>query len=664
METLKRVFQSDNPVFIAFLTAGFPSISKTVEIVLAMEKNGVDVVELGFPFSDPLADGPIIQYANKVSLQNGLTMQKYFDIVREIRKHSDIPILMMTYYNVVLQQGINKICEELNKVKMNGFLIVDLPFDDVQFVKSCNEHNLTFIPFISPSTPGERMKKLLNSATTFSYVISRLGVTGSETQIDEANLKSYLENIRKYSSAPIAVGFGVKTGEQFKTISKYSEGVVIGSEIISLIRDSRDPVVSISNYCKSISECKVPRKLELSVKSELKTDFSLESGRYGDYGGAYIPEVLHYCLNELAAEFNDIRNDKSFWTDFKSLYSYIGRPTPLYKASRLTEYAKGANIWLKREDLTHTGSHKINNAIGQALLAIRLGKTRIIAETGAGQHGVATATVCAKLGLKCIVYMGQEDTIRQELNVFRMRTLGATVIPVTSGSRTLKDAINEAMRDWVTNVEDTHYLVGSAIGPHPFPEIVKEFQSVIGKETRQQLNEEVGVLPNAIVACVGGGSNSIGMFAPFLPINSVNLYGIEAAGSGLEGGKHSAPLSCGKPGVLHGTKTYLMQDFDGQIIETHSISAGLDYPGVGPEHAHLKDSGRVIYLSATDEECLKGFHLLSRLEGIIPALETSHAVYSAIEIAKTMNKNDHLVICLSGRGDKDVGTVMKLQKQQ
>ena len=583
MEALQKVFKKDKPVFIAFLTAGYPTIAKTVELVLAMEKNGVDVVELGFPFSDPLADGPIIQYANEVSLKNGLTMVKYLELVKEIRKHSQIPILMMTYYNVVLQHGIDKLCKELVEVKMNGFLIVDLPYDDKSFVKSCHDHDLTFIPFISPSTPDYRMKKLLKAATTFTYVVSRLGVTGKETQIDEPALKSYLENIRKYCKTPLAVGFGVKNGDQFKTISKYAEGVVIGSQLIKIVKESTttDSVEAISKYCKNISSYKVERTLTFSTldATEDPKDMQEESGLYGEYGGAYIPEVLHFCLKQLTDEFNKIKNDPSFWKEFKDLYSYIGRPTPLYYASRLTEHAGGAKIWLKREDLTHTGSHKINNAIGQALLAIRLGKKRIIAETGAGQHGVATATVCAKLGLECIVYMGEEDTVRQQLNVFRMQTLGAKVVPVNSGSRTLKDAINEAMRDWVTNVEDTHYLVGSAIGPHPFPAIVKEFQSIIGKETMEQLNTAVGKLPDAVVACVGGGSNSIGMFAPFIPINNVLLYGIEAAGSGLTSGKHSAPLSCGNVGVLHGTRTYLMQDKDGQIVETHSISAGLDYPG-------------------------------------------------------------------------------------
>lgn len=335
----------------------------------------------------------------------------------------------------------------------------------------------------------------------------------------------------------------------------------------------------------------------------------------------------------------------------------MGRPSKLQLASRLTEKCGGARIWLKREDLNHTGAHKINNALGQALLAIRLGKKRIIAETGAGQHGVATATICAKFGLECIVYMGSEDIRRQALNVFRMRMLGAKVVPVTSGSRTLKDAINEAMRDWVSNVTTTHYLVGSAIGPHPFPTIVRDFQSVIGQETKEQMQAKLGKLPDVVVACVGGGSNAIGMFHPFINDTSVRLVGVEAGGDGVDTGKHSATLAAGVPGVLHGTRTYLMQDKNGQITETHSISAGLDYPGVGPEHAWLKDSSRAEYVAVTDREALMGFRSLCELEGIIPALESAHAVYHAMQLAPKLPADKDVVITLSGRGDKDIQSV-------
>ena len=381
------------------------------------------------------------------------------------------------------------------------------------------------------------------------------------------------------------------------------------------------------------------------------------SARFGEFGGRYIPEVLARAHDELTQAYEEARVDPAFAAELVELQQhYVGRPTALYFAERLTEECGGARIWLKREDLAHTGAHKINNAIGQALLAKRLGKPRIIAETGAGQHGVATATVCAMMDLECAVYMGTEDIQRQSLNVFRMKILGSEVIPVDSGSKTLKDAINEAMRDWVTNVETTHYLIGSAIGPHPFPTMVRDFQAVIGKEARQQMLERIGKLPDVAMACVGGGSNAIGLFHPFLQ-DGVRLIGVEAAGDGIESGRHSATLVAGRPGVLHGTRTYLLQDDDGQISETHSISAGLDYPGVGPEHAWLKATERAEYIAVDDKEALEGFQALTRTEGIIPALEPSHAIYAAMAVAAEMKPDEDLLICLSGRGDKDMHTV-------
>ena len=381
------------------------------------------------------------------------------------------------------------------------------------------------------------------------------------------------------------------------------------------------------------------------------------AARFGEYGGRYIPEVLAEAHDELEREYVKLRQDPDFRNELTSLLThYAGRPTPLTLASRLSSEIGGARIWLKREDLAHTGAHKINNALGQALLAKRIGKPRIIAETGAGQHGVATATVCAMLGLECVIYMGSEDIQRQSLNVFRMKMLGATVVSVESGSRTLKDAINEAMRDWVTNVESTHYLIGSAIGPHPFPTIVRDFQSVIGIEAREQMITQAGKLPEVAIACVGGGSNAIGLFSPLLE-DPIRLIGVEAGGRSEQTGEHSATLSRGKPGILHGTKTYLLQDENGQIEKTHSISAGLDYPGVGPEHSWLKDTTRAEYLSVNDQEALEGFQLLTRTEGIIPALEPSHAIYAAAQIASEMKKDEDLLIGLSGRGDKDMHTV-------
>jgi tryptophan synthase beta chain len=385
-----------------------------------------------------------------------------------------------------------------------------------------------------------------------------------------------------------------------------------------------------------------------------------ERGYFGEFGGKFVPETLMDALEKLQEEYQKPKNDPKFWETYEYyLREYVGRPTPLQFAQRLTQYVGGAKIYLKREDLNHTGAHKINNTVGQALLTLRMGKKRVIAETGAGQHGVATATAAALFGLECVVYMGEEDARRQALNVFRMELLGAKVEVVKKGSRTLKDAINEALRDWVTNVETTHYIIGSVVGPHPFPEIVRDFQSVIGKETKRQILEKEGRLPDAIVACVGGGSNAMGIFYPFIEDKEVRLIGVEAGGKGLESGEHAASLLRGSVGVLHGMKSYFLQNEEGQILTTHSISAGLDYPGVGPEHAWLKETGRAEYISATDEEALEGFKLLSKTEGIIPALESAHAVIKAVEIAKEIGKNGIVVINLSGRGDKDVRSVME-----
>jgi len=381
-------------------------------------------------------------------------------------------------------------------------------------------------------------------------------------------------------------------------------------------------------------------------------------GRFGAFGGQYVPETLMSALAELESVYRAAQADAAFQAELSGLLrDYAGRPTPLYFAARLTERAGGARIYLKREDLAHTGAHKINNALGQGLLAKRMSKPRVVAETGAGQHGVATATVCAMMGLECVVYMGAEDIRRQALNVFRMKLLGAEVRPVDSGSRTLKDAINEAIRDWVTNVETTHYLLGSVVGPHPYPMIVRDFQSVIGAEARQQMLDTEGRLPGYAVACVGGGSNAIGLFHPFYADESVRLVGVEAAGEGLASGHHAASLSAGRPGVLHGAMSYLLQDDAGQVRETHSISAGLDYPGVGPEHAFYKESGRAEYVSVTDAQALQGFTLLCETEGIIPALEPAHAVYHAAEMAKRLPADAIVLVCLSGRGDKDLEIV-------
>jgi len=385
------------------------------------------------------------------------------------------------------------------------------------------------------------------------------------------------------------------------------------------------------------------------------------SGHFGPYGGSFVSETLVHALDELKAAYAHYRGDPAFIAEFKKeLKHFVGRPSPIYHADRLSREIGGAQIYLKREDLNHTGAHKVNNTIGQALLAKRMGKPRVIAETGAGQHGVATATICARYGLECVVYMGSEDVKRQSPNVYRMHLLGAKVVPVESGSKTLKDALNEALRDWVTNVENTFYIIGTVAGPAPYPEMVRDFQSVIGEECLGQMPEMINRQPDAVIACVGGGSNAMGIFYPYIPHEGVRLIGVEAAGLGLDTGKHAASLSAGSPGVLHGNRTYLLQDDNGQITETHSISAGLDYPGVGPEHSYLKDTGRAEYVGITDDEALSAFHRLCRTEGIIPALESSHAVAYAMKLAATMKPEQHLLVNLSGRGDKDIGTVADL----
>ena len=385
-------------------------------------------------------------------------------------------------------------------------------------------------------------------------------------------------------------------------------------------------------------------------------------GHFGQFGGSFVSETLTHAIEELKETYAKYQHDPSFVAEFQSeLAHFVGRPSPIYHAARISREMGGAQIYLKREDLNHTGAHKINNTIGQAMLAKRMGKPRVIAETGAGQHGVATATICARYGLECVVYMGSEDVKRQSPNVYRMKLLGATVVPVESGSRTLKDALNEALRDWVTNVENTFYIIGTVAGPHPYPMMVRDFQSVIGEECIAQMpTMHQGAQPDAVIACVGGGSNAMGIFYPYIPFEKTRLIGVEAAGEGLESGRHSASLQKGAPGVLHGNRTYILQDNNGQITETHSISAGLDYPGVGPEHAFLKDIGRAEYVGITDQEALDAFHYLCRTEGIIPALESSHAVAYAMKLAKTMTPQQSILVNLSGRGDKDIGTVADL----
>lgn len=554
------------------------------------------------------------------------------------------------------------------------------------------------------------MKLLCGIADSFIYVVSRMGVTGATGQLS-SGLPDLLDRVHRYSNnTPAAVGFGVSTREHFLEVGALAEGVVIGSQIVTTLATASagQGAQRVENYCSEITGRRVPRQPAESVingvnehdaKENRAQPTRLENGhgvaqsqahvdgvirekapgpglatqlevlntkggnvasvpsRFGEFGGQYVPESLMDCLAELETGFNEANADPAFWEEYRSYYPFMGRPGQLHLAERLTERAGGARIWLKREDLNHTGSHKINNALGQILLAKRLGKTRIIAETGAGQHGVATATVCAKFGMKCTIYMGAEDVRRQALNVFRIKLLGAKVVAVETGAMTLRDAVNEAMRAWVVDLASTHYIIGSAIGPHPFPTIVRTFQSVIGNETKAQMRALRNKLPDAVVACVGGGSNATGMFFPFANDRSVKLLGVEAGGDGVETTRHSATLTGGTKGVLHGVRTYVLQNEHGQIQETHSVSAGLDYPGVGPELSSWKDNERARFIAATDSQAFEGFRILSELEGIIPALETAHAIWGAMALAKEMHKEQDIVICLSGRGDKDVQSV-------
>ncbi|KAF4167598.1 hypothetical protein CNMCM6936_004862 [Aspergillus lentulus] len=674
MDHLKQIFaqchQEGRPALVTYVTAGFPTAEETPDIMLGMQAGGADIIELGLPFTDPIADGQTIQKSNLKALENGVTVTSMLEMVRTARRRGlKAPVLFMGYYNPILKYGESKLLADCVDAGVNGFIIVDLPPEEaVRFRNGCTKMGLSYVPLIAPSTTEDRMKTLCNMADSFIYLVSRMGVTGATGTLN-ANLPALIQRVKELSgNISVAVGFGISTREHFLSVTSIADGAVIGSQVITILDDAPagQAARAAEDYCSQITQRKVTSAPGASMETNAVVQPAVDSdvaamadgsGRFGAFGGQYAPEALTTCLAELEAGFEAARNDPTFWEEYRSYYPYMGRPSSLHLASRLSEHAGGANIWLKREDLNHTGSHKINNALGQILIARRLGKTEIIAETGAGQHGVATATVCAKFGMKCTIYMGAEDVRRQALNVFRIRLLGATVVPVESGSRTLRDAVNEAFRAWIARLDTTHYIIGSAIGPHPFPTMVRTFQSVIGEETKAQLRD-LGKSPDAVVACVGGGSNAVGMFYPFSEDASVQLVGVEAAGDGLDTERHSATLSRGSVGVLHGVRTYVLQNQHGQISDTHSVSAGLDYPGVGPELAHWKESKRATFLSATDAQALQGFRLLSQLEGIIPALETSHAVWGAVEVAKQLGPGKDLVLCLSGRGDKDVQTVI------
>ncbi|KAF1829920.1 hypothetical protein BDW02DRAFT_592273 [Decorospora gaudefroyi] len=718
MDGIKKTFaqckKEGRSALVTYVTAGFPTAQETPDIMLGMEAGGADIIELGMPFTDPIADGPVIQTANTQALKNGVTITAVLQMIRDARKRGlKAPVLLMGYYNPLLSYGEEKMLQDAKEAGANGFIMVDLPPEEaLRFRNFCRSYGLSYVPLIAPATSEHRMRVLCKIADSFIYVVSRMGVTGATGTMNAA-LPQLLERVHKFSgNVPAAVGFGVSTRDHFLSVGKIAEGVVIGSQIVNTLIKAApgEGAKAVEKYCddicgkssrkttrevgmvETLNEAKEPTGVQVDkvitdadtpngpgladqlemLNTDTKNGTNGTNGtqesdgfdekhalpaRFGEFGGQYVPESLMDCLSELEEGFNQAIEDPKFWEEYRSYYEWMGRPGHLHLAERLTEHAGGANIWLKREDLNHTGSHKINNALGQVLIARRLGKTEIIAETGAGQHGVATATVCAKFNMKCTIYMGAEDVRRQALNVFRIKLLGAQVVAVEAGSQTLRDAVNEALRAWVVHLDTTHYIIGSAIGPHPFPTIVRTFQSVIGNETKQQMQEKRGKLPDAVIACVGGGSNAVGMFYPFSKDASVKLLGVEAGGDGVDTDRHSATLSAGTKGVLHGVRTYVLQNKHGQISDTHSVSAGLDYPGVGPELSSWKDSDRAKFIACTDAEAFIGFRLMSQLEGIIPALETSHAIFGALELAKTMSKDQDIVICVSGRGDKDVQSV-------
>ena len=650
------------------------SETDTPAILMAMQEGGAAVIELGIPYSDPQADGATIQHTNQVAIAGGTSeVNLCLDMVKKAREMGlTVPVVLMGYYNPFYQYGAERLCKETAEAGADGFIVVDLPPEEgSELNKACIKYGLSNIPLVAPTSSDKRIAALTEMASTFLYCVSVTGVTGARDSLPP-DLDDFIKRVRAKTDLPLAVGFGISTPEMVNGVANMADGVVVGSAILNAM-DKLGEDATTEQRAEAVR--KITAHLVTGLKQTNAQNQATKLGqvpkewaaankvtRFGDWGGQYIPETLSVAFEEIEEAYAAVKDDPDFLAEL-DLYrrDFVGGPTPLHKASRLTQLAGGANIWLKREDLAHTGAHKINNAIGQALLAKRIGKPRIIAETGAGQHGVATATVCAMLGLECVVYMGAVDCERQKLNVFRMNTLGAKVVPVQAGQKTLKDAINEAMRDWVTNVRNTHYLIGSAVGPHPFPTIVRDFQSVIGKEIKSQFLEKNGKLPDAVVACVGGGSNAIGTFYPFVNDKEVALYGAEAAGLGIDvDEQHCATLTVGTPGVLQGAKTYVIQRKSGQTLNTHSISAGLDYPGVGPEHAYLKDTGRATYVGVTDAQALEGFKMMCEYEGIIPALETSHAIYYAFQLAKELGPGKDIVITMSGRGDKDMPQVARL----
>ncbi|KAJ2797078.1 hypothetical protein H4R20_005321 [Coemansia guatemalensis] len=660
--------EEGRPAFVAYVVAGYPSPEVAVDVLLALEQGGVDVIELGIPFTDPLADGPTIQAAHTVALANNIDIDSCIQIVAEARSRGlQIPVLFMGYYNPIMQYGEEALVHRCAEEGIDGYIVVDLPPQEAMSFRSlCKESGLSYIPLVTPATTEERIKSLVQIADSFIYVVSRSGVTGARKSLD-THLPELLARVQKYTNLPLAVGFGVNTHEHFKDVGAMADGVVIGSQFITVMRNAqpRKAAEAARAYAEEASgrsinditrEKPLSRSRVFSFKAPPEPQPLLPNW-FGEFGGQYIAEALHGAMAGLEKAYAQCAASPEFWEEFRSFYPFMGRQTPLHFASRLSRKCGGARIFLKREDLCYTGAHTINNAVGQALLAKRLGKTRIIADTCTGQNGISVAIICAKLALKCVIYMGAEDMDRWRDEVFRIQMLGAKVVPVTAGSGRYKDAINEAMRDSVSNLQNTYYLVGSPTGCHPFPTMVRDFQRVIGDETKKQMLEHTKRLPDAVVASVGSGSNAIGMFYPFIDDDDVRLVGAEAAGKGLDTMAHAATLSLGSPGVLHGAKSYVLQDNNGQIMETYSIASGLSYAAVGPELAWLKETERAEYYGVTDVQAIEAFRTFVRLEGIVPSLESAHAIYQAMQLASNMTTSQQIVVCISGRGEKDLNTV-------
>ena len=691
---------SQQKVLITYLTAGYPNLTQTLPLLKTMVDSGSDLIEIGVPFSEPVADGPVIAEASKRSLQQGTKLSDILQIVQTARNQEiQTPIILMGYYQSFYSFGLRKLLEQSYQVGLNGFLVVDLPINsDPEMALLCRHYNKSLIPLVSPTTPKSRILELalgdskVPRPPPFLYAVSRNGVTGAQSSLS-TQAGEVISKIQESCQVPVAVGFGISDCKMASQVWETAEGVIVGSAIIQLIKEvwrkyqksySQDSIPvswrEVGEFIQSLATHKPSKKASLNPLLSRSTSpdtfrtpitpppspiTTHTNGRYNQFGGQYLPESLLQAHQQLEDLYQELIVSEKFQKQYRLLLkTFVGRPTPLYQTRRLLLSETGVEIWLKREDLCFTGSHKLNNALGQALLAQMMGKKRIIAETGAGQHGVATATVCALLGIDCVVYMGATDVQRQARNVAQMKLLGAEVRPVCDGSQTLKDAINEALRDWVTHVNTSFYLIGSAVGSHPYPSIVREFQSVIGQEAKHQFQEATdGGLPDAVVACVGGGSNALGIFDGFLEkeIGSTyhpELYGVEAEGA--------ASASHGTVGILHGSKSLVLQTPDGQIAETNSLSAGLDYPGISPIHAWLKETEQVTYVTISDQEASDAFYQLTCQEGIPPALESAHAVAFALKLAQTVTSHNdqpyRILVNLSGRGDKDLDRMIKKKK--